>query len=191
VTEENSMNTAADRAARIVTAGIVAVALGTMGAVGCGPRAAALPAGFPDFGSFAAAPVDNYIGTGPKGPKRFVTFSTPYNISCNFIATIDPVPAGSSQGTICEGEIPGVASGPPACAEGKVGDAGATGFRFEREPSSCPIGTFNDGTLLNAGQKVSYQNVTCAVGGDGLVACLDTSLGQHGFVVKPSGNAAF
>jgi hypothetical protein len=182
------MNNAADRTVRVLIAGIVAVALGL---VGCGPRAAALPAGFPDFGSFAAVPVDHYIGTGPVGPKRFVSFSTPYNIECNFIATIDPVPAGSSQGTICEGQIPGVASGPPSCAQGKVGDAGAAGFRFESEPSGCTIGSFNHGTLLNVGQKVSYQNVTCAVGGGGLVACLDTSLGQHGFVVKPSGNAAF
>jgi hypothetical protein len=41
------------------------------------------------------------------------------------------------------------------------------------------------------GQKVSYQNATCTVGGDGLVACLDTSLGQHRFVLKPSGNVTF
>jgi hypothetical protein len=45
--------------------------------------------------------------------------------------------------------------------------------------------------LLNVGQKVSYQKATCAVGGDGLVACLDNSLGQHGFVLKPSGNVTF
>jgi hypothetical protein len=47
------------------------------------------------------------------------------------------------------------------------------------------------GALLNVGQKVLYQSATCGVGGDGLVACLDTSLGQHGFVLKPSGNVTF
>jgi hypothetical protein len=105
------------------------------------------------------------------------------------------VPAGDSQGIICEGEIPGVASGPTpteSCAIGKVGDTGTSaGFRIERELTNCPIGAFNSGALLNVGQKVSYQNATCAVGGDGLVACLDTSLGQHGFVLKPSGNVTF
>jgi hypothetical protein len=191
VTEEDSMGTAADRTVRVLTAGIVAAALGM---VGCGPHAAALPAGFPNLDSFSPVPVDNYITTGPKGPKRFVSFSTPYNIECNFIATNDPVPAGDSQGILCDGEIPGVASGPTpteSCAIGKVGDTGTSGFRVERELTNCPIGSFNSGTLLNVGQKVSYQNATCAVGGDGLVACLDTSLGQHGFVLKPSGNVTF
>ena len=76
---------------RVLTAAIVAVALGM---VGCGPHAAALPPGSPNLDSFAPVPVDNYITTGPKGPKRFVEPSTPYNIECNFIATTDPVPAG-------------------------------------------------------------------------------------------------
>ncbi|MGB7868969.1 MAG: hypothetical protein WBM01_11940 [Mycobacterium sp.] len=91
------MGTAADRTVRVLTAGIVAAALGM---VGCGPHAAALPAGFPNLDSFSPVPVDNYITTGPKGPKRFVSFSTPYNIECNFIATTDPVPAGDSQGIL-------------------------------------------------------------------------------------------
>jgi hypothetical protein len=179
------MNTAADRTVRVLITGIVATALGVLG---CAPRATALPPGFPNLDSFAAVPVDNYIGTGPKGPKRFVTFSTPYNIDCSFTATIDPVPAGQSQGISCEGDIPGVAS---SCAQGQVADWGATGFKYQSEPSGCPIGSFNDGTLLNVGQKVSYQNATCAVGGGGLIACLDTSLGQHGFALQPSGNVAF
>jgi hypothetical protein len=38
---------------------------------------------------------------------------------------------------------------------------------------------------------VSYGNVTCAVGADQLVACQDTSLGHHGFVLSPSGSTAF
>lgn len=185
------MSTAAVRTTRYLSAALFAAAL-TL--IGCGPHAAALPPGFPDLGGFAAVPVDNYIGTGPKGPGRFVSFSTPYNIECSFTATTDPVPAGTTQGVGCDGDIPGVASrGTPteACAVGKVGEAGAAGFRTEREPTSCPLGSFNSGTLLSAGQKVTYQNVTCAVGGDGLVACLDTSLGQHGFALKPSGNVTF
>jgi hypothetical protein len=185
------MTTTAARAVRLMTAGIAAAAT-TL--IGCGPHAGALPPGFPNLDGFASVPIDNYIATGPKGPKRFVNFSTPYNIECSFVATTDSPPPGSSQGVGCDGEIPGVASGPTpteSCAIGKVGEAGASGFRIERELTNCPIGSFKDGTLLNVGQKVSYQNATCAVGGDGLVACLDTSVGQHGFVLKPSGNVVF
>jgi hypothetical protein len=185
------MSTAAVRTVRILAAAITAAAVAV---AGCGSRAAALPPGFPKLDRFAPVPVDNYISTGPKGPKRFVTFSTPYNIQCVFAATTDPVPAGDSQGISCQGDIPGVASGATptrSCAIGKVADWGTSGFRLDNELTNCPIGTFNSGTLLNAGQKLSYQNVTCAVGGDGLVACMDTSLGQHGFALKPSGNVTF
>jgi hypothetical protein len=115
------MSTAAFRTMRFLGAGIFAAALSL---IGCGLHAAALPPGFPNLDSFASVPADNYIATGPKGPRRFVEFSTPYNIACGFTATIDPVPAGSSQGINCEGEIPDVASGPTAtesCATGTVG----------------------------------------------------------------------
>jgi hypothetical protein len=45
--------------------------------------------------------------------------------------------------------------------------------------------------LLAAGQKLTYLNVTCAVGADNLLACLDTTSGDHGFVVQRSGSWAF
>ena len=48
------MGTAADRTVRVLTAGIVAAALGM---VGCGPHAAALPAGFPNLDSFSPVPI--------------------------------------------------------------------------------------------------------------------------------------
>lgn len=47
------------------------------------------------------------------------------------------------------------------------------------------------GAMLNIGQKVNYRDATCAVGADHLVACLDITRGQHGFVLKPSGSVAF
>jgi hypothetical protein len=181
----------AARAVRFVAAGTATAAMSLMG---CGPHAAALPPGFPNLDSFSPVPADNYIATGPKGPGRFVAFSTPYNIECGFTATTDPVPSGSSQGVHCDGEIPGIASGPTAtesCATGTVASYGASGFRTDRQLSGCPIGSYNAGALLAAGQKVTYQNVTCAVGTDVQVACIDTSLGQHGFALKPSGNVTF
>lgn len=189
------MRTAADRIARLLAAGIVAAALAVAGAP---PQAAALPAGFPSLNDFALAPVDNYITTGPKGPGRWVNFSTPYNINCQFDAAPEPIAAGSSQVIQCDGDMPGMDNAPYSegspepgwCLIGTVRTQNSGSLRLNRESVSCPAGPFSSGTLLNSGQKVTSQNVTCAVG-DQLVACLDTNSGQHGFVVKPSGSEAF
>lgn len=185
------MSAASARMTQAMAAGIAATAL-TLAVTA--PTAAALPPRFPDLDTFASVSVDTYIVTGPEGPKRFVAFSTPYNIECSFSASNDPVPAGTTQGINCNGEIPGAASGPTpteSCATGKVGEWGATGFRIERELDNCPIGIFSSGAPLTAGHKVTYQNVTCAVGDNGLIACLDTSLGHHGFALQPAGNLTF
>lgn len=161
-----------------------------------GSPAQAQPAGFPNFDDFATVPVDNYISTGPKGPGRWVNFSTPYNVACQFDA-IDP-PAGTSQAIMCDGDMPGLANAPlgsgapvpDGCVIGTVRSQGAAGLRLNREPATCGR-QFSNGAFLGVGQKLSYGNVTCAVGNDQLVACLDTSLGQHGFVLSPSGSTAF
>jgi hypothetical protein len=161
-----------------------------------GSPAGAQPAGFPNLDDFTAAPADAYITTGPKGPGRWVNFSTPYNIACQFDAT-DP-PAGSSQAIMCDGDMPGLATAPlgsgapvpGGCVIGTVRSQGAAGLRLNRESTGCGR-QFSNGAFLGVGQKVSYGNVTCAVGADQLVACLDTSLGHHGFVLSPSGSTAF
>jgi len=49
----------------------------------------------------------------------------------------------------------------------------------------------NCGKALAVGQKLSYLNVTCAVGADNLIACLDTTSGDHGFVLQSVGSWAF
>ena len=54
-------------------------------------------------------------------------------------------------------------------------------------PAALPVA----GKPLAAGQKVSYLNVTCVVGTDNLLACLDTTSGDHGFVLQRSGSWAF
>ena len=51
--------------------------------------------------------------------------------------------------------------------------------------------TFSYARLMGSGQKVSFLNVTCAVGDDRLVACLETFNGEHGFVLRPSGSVFF
>ncbi|WP_255791709.1 hypothetical protein [Mycobacteroides abscessus] len=47
------------------------------------------------------------------------------------------------------------------------------------------------GRLLDRGEKLSYGNITCAVGDDNLVACHDTGGGHHGFVIQASGSSTF
>lgn len=161
-----------------------------------GSPAGAQPAELPNLDDFTAAPVDDYITTGPKSPGRWVNFATPYNIACQFDAT-DP-PAGSSQAIMCDGDMPGMASAPLSsgepvaggCVIGTVRSQGAAGLRLNRESTTCGR-QFSNGAFLGVGQKVSYRNVTCAVGTDQLVACQDTSLGRHGFVLSPSGSTAF
>ncbi|MEB3034796.1 hypothetical protein [[Mycobacterium] nativiensis] len=163
-----------------------------------GAPAGAQPEGFPSFDDFTAVPADDYITTGPKSPGRWVNFSTPYNVACQFDAPIDGVPAGSTQAIICDGDMPGLANAPLAagetvpggCVIGTVRSQGAAGLRLNRESTGCGR-QFSNGAFLGVGQKVSYRNVTCAVGTDQLVACLDTSLGHHGFMLRPSGSVAF
>jgi hypothetical protein len=163
---------------------------------GQGSPVHAQPAGFPNLDDFTAVPVDDYLSTGPKGPGRWVNFATPYNIACQFDA-IEP-PAGSSQAIMCDGDMPGMANAPLSsgapvpggCVIGTVRSQGAAGMRLNRESTTCGR-QFSNGAFLGVGQKVSYGNVTCAVGADQLVACLDTSLGHHGFVLRPAGSSAF
>jgi hypothetical protein len=148
-------------------------------------HAAAQPPGFPNLDSFSPAPIDAYLAEPGRGP-RFANFSTPYNIQCYFEAG-DPVAVWHSQDISCHGDMP---DGDP-CVVGTAG-AAASGpaYAIKRTGDKCGA-PFTRGALLNVGQKVSYRDATCAVGPDRLVACLDTSSGQHGFVLKPSGSEAF
>ncbi|WP_025736386.1 hypothetical protein [Mycobacterium genavense] len=147
-------------------------------------HAAAQPPGFPDLGGFAPVPVDAYLAEPGRGP-RFAYFSTPYNIQCLFEAG-EPIPAWSGQGISCHGDMP---DGDP-CVVGTAAVGSGPAYAITRTADKCGA-PFTRGALLNAGQKVSFRNATCAVGADRLVACLDTTSGQHGFVLKPSGSDAF
>ncbi len=150
-------------------------------------HAAAQPPGFPDLGTFAPVPVESYIEPPEKGPP-FAYFSTPYNISCFFEAG-EVIPAWAEQAITCNGEFPGMDSG--SCVVGRAAAAGmGPAYALNKTGHPCG-GQFSHGKLLDVGQKVSAFNATCAVGSDHLVACLDTTQGHHGFVLKPSGSFAF
>ena len=192
--------------ARATMRTLAAVALAA-GLVGCMPvkHSEAEPRQMPNFNDFTAVPVEGFFFSFSKG--RYGDFSTPYDITCHFYALPKPN-TGPSQEIKCEGavmpgmdDVPFVSSeqpGPDDCTliSARPSDSGPD-YVLHRSilPKGCPGGAPytppNKYTLLDVGQKLSYQNMTCAVGADRLIACLDTTSGQHGFVLQPSGSWAF
>ncbi|MEE6176404.1 hypothetical protein [Mycobacterium sp. 050134] len=167
------------------------------------PRAAAQPPpGFPSLDGFTAVPADGYVTTPPQGGSPRVSFSASPSLVCDFYGGSAPAPQ-PSQDIRCTGDMPGmddvpISGGararPGDCMVGAVNFKGP-GYQLSRmsfggcdgNPATLPSG----GKPLVTGQKVSYLNVTCAVGADGLVACLDATSGEHGFVLQRAGSWAF
>jgi len=179
------------------------VALTTMSAlIVPAPHAVAQPPpGFPNLDTFTAVPADGYMTTARPASGPRISFSAPYAMACDFYGGSAPAPQ-PSQDIKCNGEIPGAddipfnGGGHPRpgdCVVGAVNFKGP-GYELSRtsyggcdgNPAALP-----GGKLLAVGQKVSYLNVTCAVGADQLVACLDATSGDHGFVLQHSGSWAF
>jgi hypothetical protein len=168
-----------------------------------GPAAragAAPPPGFPNLDGFTAVPADGYATTPQAGAPR-ISFSPTPTLVCDFYGAAPP--PQPSQDIKCSGDMPGMDDVPfPGGGHLKPGDCvvGAVNFKgpgYELSRmtySGCdgnPPPLASGGKPLAAGQKVSYLNVTCAVGADNLVACLDTTSGDHGFVLQRSGSWAF
>jgi hypothetical protein len=174
------------------------------------PQATAQPPGFPDLNSFAPVPADGYITKKSKGSSDLSTidFSTPYNVGCLISASQDPNTA-PSQYTMCDGDLPGLdnlplgsaviglpdgsSPRPGDCVQGQADPQGmGPGYKLNRFFQACdgPV-TGHRGKPLGAGQKITFKNVTCAVGANRVIACLDTTSGEHGFLLQPSGSTAF
>lgn len=182
---------------------LAGLAFAAAAVAGPAPRAAAQPPpGFPDLGGFAAVPADSYVTTSAAGTPARISFSAPYNLVCSFYGGLAPAPR-PSQDMKCTGDMPGMDDVPfPGGGHPRPGDCvvGAVNFKgpgyqlsrmsyvgCDGSPAALPPG----GKPLGVGQKLSYLNVTCAVGADELVACLDTTSGDHGFVLRRSGSSAF
>jgi hypothetical protein len=191
------------RAVDLTMRAIGAVTLATAFAIASVPHAAAQPPpGFPNLDSFTAVPADGYVTTSPPGTAPRVNFSAANNLVCDFYGGPAPAPQ-PSQDIRCNGDMPGVDDLPfPGAVHPKPGDCvvGAVnfkgpGYQLSRMTySGCdgnPAALPHSGKPLGVGQKLTYLNVTCAVGADNLVACLDTTSGDHGFVLQRSGSWAF
>jgi hypothetical protein len=160
------------------------------------------PPGFPNLDSFAAVAADGYVTVSDPGASPRVSFSPTSTLVCTFYGGPAPPPQ-PSQDIKCNGDMPGMDDVPfPGGGHTKPGDCvvGAVnfkgpGYELSRmsyvgcDGSSPPLPS--GGKSLGAGQKLSYLNVTCAVGADNLVACLDATSGDHGFVLQRSGSWAF
>jgi hypothetical protein len=170
-------------------------------AVSAPPAGAEPPPGFPNLDAFTPVPADGYIIAGAPGSSPRVSFSAGSALVCDFYGGPPPVPQ-PSQDIKCKGDMsgmddvpfPGGRPRPGDCVVGSV-DFKGPNYQLSRmsyagcdgNPAPLPAG----GKPLGTGQKLTYLNVTCAVGADNLVACLDTTSGDHGFVVQRSGSWAF
>jgi hypothetical protein len=170
------------------------------------PRAGAdPPPGFPNLDGFTAVPADGYATPARQGGTPRISFSATPTLVCSFGDFADgwKPPTQPSQDIKCNGDMPGMGDVPISgggrpkpgdCVVGQVNFKGP-GYALSRmsyggcdgNPPPLP----STGKALGAGQKLSYLNVTCAVGADNLVACLDTTSGDHGFVLQRSGSWAF
>lgn len=163
--------------------------------------AAQPPPGFPHLDGFTSVPADGYVtSSGPTTPAR-ISFAAPNAVVCDFYGGPAPAPQ-PSQDIKCSGDMPGlddvpIPGGhqrPGDCVVGSVNFKGP-GYQLSRMSyAGCdgnPAALPSPGKLLAVGQKLSYLNVTCAVGADSLVACLDATSGEHGFVLQRSGSWAF
>jgi hypothetical protein len=177
--------------------------LGFAAGVVVAPQAVATPPpGFPDLDGFTPVSAAGYVTSPQPGGSPRISFSTPSALACDFYGGPPPAPQ-PSQDIKCTGDMPGMddvpfpGSGRPrpgACVVGAVSFKGP-GYELSRmsyggcdgNPATLPSGN----KPLGVGEKLSYLNVTCAVGADNLLACLDTTSGEHGFVVQRSGSWAF
>jgi hypothetical protein len=169
---------------RSVTTGVVAAFAVVSAAVMTPAHAHARPPGFPVLESFV--PITD---TGPfeftwRGGSA-LSFTTPDgSIACLFDAVAS-----------CNGVIPAL---PTSASGGHTGgcpyvsypdvDIDAAGpYELNAGGGTCPPFL---GRPLAAGHRLVTSSMTCGVGNDNLVACID-SAGKHGFVLQPSGSWAF
>lgn len=192
------------RAGRLTRQALGGLALAAATAIAAvPPQAGALPPpGFPTLDGFTAVPADGYATTLRPGSAPRISFSATPTLVCDFYGGTAPPPQ-PSQDIKCDGDMPGMDDVPfPGGGRTKPGDCvvGTVNFKgpgyalsrmsyagCDGNPPALPFG----GKSLGAGQKLTYLNVTCAVGADNLVACLDTTSGDHGFVLQRSGSWAF
>jgi hypothetical protein len=141
------------------------------------PKTPQSPQNFPDLSTFAEENSGNFTQSGTG-------FTDPNEISCvlNF---------GPHEITVCNGSIRGVPNSVPGsgCVSVRKADPATTDAPYVFQRSGAERASSRRPHMAT-GRKLTTKNSTCAVGEDGLVACIDAD-NKHGFVLKPSGSWAF
>lgn len=163
---------------RLTACLVIAVSVIACQAIPAPEAAGQPPQGFPDLGGFRA--VDSKPFRHQSRGGLYSSFVTADGlISCTMAS-------GSSSG--CRGDLPGAPG-----SEGSGSGAGCTAvggwdqYSFSRTTVHCPP---YSGEKLNQNEKLVDGDMTCAVGEDRLVACINTR-GNHGFVLRPGGSWTF
>jgi hypothetical protein len=136
------------------------------------------PQGFPDLSAFTAVDPSKY----DLGGRSFVS---PKQVSC----VLDH---GPQKSIVCSGNnikgMPENVKGSGCPIVHRLDETTSdTPYSFERVEPDCASSRF---VSISAGQKLSGENGTCAVGENDLVACIDADM-KHGFVLQPSGSWTF
>jgi|EndMetStandDraft_8_1072994.scaffolds.fasta_scaffold580036_2 hypothetical protein len=143
---------------------------------------------FPDFNEFTAADTKSYSDTNWHHDE-YVAFRTDSGVSC-----FAYVYGARALGNIsCDSRrMPGF----PVNANGQEHQGTPRTESVLREPSNGPFqfwvttSTVDDSVkVLPAGQRLVVNDTGCAVGDEGLLACIDGD--RHGFVVSPKGSWGF
>ena len=153
------------------------------------PATHAAPDGFPDLSAFTPVDPKPYISRNGGGMSAIV-FQTDNDIACSWYASSDP----SLHTTMhCDGHIPGLPTdtttggGCPGVSVPRM----TPGAPYELASHGFPCPPFRaDLAILHPGQRITETNITCAVGTDNMLACIDYDQ-NHGFVLQPSGSFAF
>ncbi|MUL81069.1 MULTISPECIES: hypothetical protein [unclassified Mycolicibacterium] len=181
--------------------GLVAMIVGAAVAVGL-PSAHAYPPGFPDLDTFDAVdpgPFTHSYDYGRGGKGTLVSFGTPDGVHCNWQQSSN---VAKHPEIDCIGNVPGVPAyvadrDEPGCTEVRyrgswVGGADTYGFLHVYPSSgSCPSADVaQPSTVLMPGQKLISSNITCAVAGGNVTACIDPVV-NRGFMLAPAGSWTF
>lgn len=164
----------------VVCVGIVSAAVIT-------PAASAQPPGFPDINNFADV-TNTFTQHGGRGTVG-VKFATPDGLSCGL--GMPSSVTSDNQLVQCNGPLPGIDGASNGTCDLGYAQAPPSGpGAVSHSDGNCPSGP-PDLPILNPGQKVSYGNIACGVAPGGVTACINTSNGEHGFVLQPSGSWSF
>lgn len=135
------------------------------------------PDGFPDLANFAAVNTADHRIVGGS-------FVSPGQVWC-------VLAHGPNRSILCGGDIPGLpasvtGSGCPEVRKPENGPGDAA-YVLSRPPGECVTARY---VPMSPGHKLVRDTGTCAVGDNGLVACIDAD-NKHGFVLQSSGSWAF